>query len=112
MRRAIRWGMVHKERVLNVEIVQGADCALWRLCSVEIVHCTMCKVQCALWRASSGCDTGRHCWKSRLLPGLRMHCCDSYHWPKAPREIYDESRIAHNTRQGAREEVYRAGAAD
>ena len=32
MRRAIRWGMVHKERVLNVEIVQGADCAV---CTVE-----------------------------------------------------------------------------
>ena len=36
MRRAIRWGMVHKERVLNVEIVQGADCAL---CTVESVQC-------------------------------------------------------------------------
>ena len=45
MRRAIRWGMVHKERVLNVEIVQGAYCALWRLCSVEIVQGAMCTVQ-------------------------------------------------------------------
>ena len=43
MRRAIRWGMVHKERVLNVEIVQGADCALWRLC---IAQCARCNVHC------------------------------------------------------------------
>ena len=56
----------------------------------------MCKVL-------SGCDRGRRALVALLeveaLAGLRMHCCDSYHWPKAPREIYDETRT-HNTKRG------------
>ena len=37
-------------------------------------------------------EDGGHTAGSR---SLRMHCCDSYHWLKAPREIYDETRT-HN----------------
>ena len=73
----ITWGMVHKSSL----------CTVWKLCSVKIA-------QCARSMAEDVTQGGVSC--------LRMHCCDSYHWPKAPREIYDERRIAHNTKQTGR----------
>ena len=50
----------------------------------------MCNVQgpLGMWER----EDGGHTAGSR---SLRMHCCDSYHWLKAPREIYDETRT-HN----------------
>ena len=69
--------------------------------TVHSVQCALCNVQCAMCKVLSGCDRGRRALVALLeveaLAGLRMHCCDSYHWPKAPREIYDETRT-HNTK--------------